>query len=133
MCPKYVSASWLPFSAEPARDVILGLSLRWIGKDPRRVTELDQSTEVKESRVVGAAPRLLHVMSHDHDRVIAFQESDEFFNFGGRDRIERGARLIHQHNLRLDGESACDAEPLLLATGKPVCAPLEPVFHLIPE
>ena len=33
-----------------------------------------------------------------------------------RDRVERRSRLVHQDHVRLDGEAASDAEPLLLAT-----------------
>ena len=33
----------------------------------------------------------------------------------GGDRIERGARLVHQDHLGLDGDRARDAEALLLA------------------
>ena len=32
-----------------------------------------------------------------------------------RDRVERRGRLVHQDHVRLDGEAARDAEPLLLA------------------
>ena len=39
---------------------------------------------------------------------------------GRRDRVEGRARLVHQDDLRLDGDRAGDAQPLLLAAGQRV-------------
>ena len=63
----------------------------------------------------------------------AFQLTDEFFHFCRGDRIERGTGLVHQNDLRFDGQSACDAKSLLLAAGKTVAADVQPIFHFIPK
>ncbi len=67
---------------------------------------------------VGDAGRLLHVVRHDHDRVVALQVAHEVFDARRRDRVERRARLVHQDHVGLDREAARDAQPLLLAAGE---------------
>ena len=49
------------------------------------------------------------------------------------DRVERGARLVHQHDVGLDRERAGDAEALLLTTREREAALLELVLHLVPQ
>ena len=51
----------------------------------------------------------------------------------GRDRVERGGRLVHQQHLGLDGERAGDAEPLLLAAREAERALLEAVADVVPQ
>ena len=79
------------------------------------------------------ARRLLHVVGHDDDRVVALQLGHEIFDPTGRDRVQRRARLVHQDDVRLDRERAGDAEPLLLAAGERERALLQLVLHLVPE
>ena len=45
-------------------------------------------------------------MRDNDDGVLRFQSLDQLLNFRGRDRIERGARFIHQQDFRLDSEGA---------------------------
>ena len=47
--------------------------------------------------------------------------------------IERGGGLVHEDHVRLDGERARDAQPLLLAARQAQRAVLQPVLHLVPE
>ena len=50
-----------------------------------------------------------------------------------RDRVERRSRLVHQDHVRLDGETASDAEPLLLAAREAERTFLQPILDLVPE
>jgi hypothetical protein len=69
----------------------------------------------------------------DHDRVLLLQLEHQVLDPAGGDRIERGARLVHQDHVRIDGDAAGDAEPLLLAARHPVGVLVEPVLDLVPE
>ena len=87
----------------------------------------------EEGRGLGNAGRLLHVVCHDDDRVALLQVLDEILDLERGDRVERRARLVHQHDLRLDGERAGNAEALLLAAREAGGWSMEPVFDLIPQ
>ena len=89
--------------------------------------------EAEERRHVGDARGLLHVVGDDHERVVALQLVHQVLDRGGRDRVERGGRLVEQDHLGLDGERARDAEALLLAAGERERAALQPVLDLVPE
>ena len=58
---------------------------------------------------------------------------DQILDLRGRDRIERGARLVHEDDLGLDGDRAGDAQALLLAAGERQRAVVEAVLHLVPQ
>jgi hypothetical protein len=47
--------------------------------------------------------------------------------------IEGGGRLVHEEDVRLDSETARDAEPLLLSAREAERALVEPVLDLVPE
>src|SRR5438445_12024939 len=83
----------------------------------RRI-ELDHLTVEEEACVFRNARGLLHVMRHDDDGVLALELEDEVLDLRGGDGVERGRRLVHQKNLRIDGEGAGDAHALLLAAGE---------------
>ena len=51
----------------------------------------------------------------------------------GGDRVERRARLVHEHDVRLDGERAGDAQPLRLAAGQAQAGLVQPVLDLVPQ
>ena len=46
--------------------------------------------------------------------ILRFELKNQLFDFAGRDRIERGAGLVHQQHFGLDRERARNAQPLLL-------------------
>src|SRR6185369_15305855 len=75
-------------SAETAGDVVLGVFLARLHEEIRRRAELDQVTEIHVGGVVGAARRLLHVVSHDDHRVVALELVDELLDLAGGDRVE---------------------------------------------
>src|SRR5262249_56146644 len=52
---------------------------------------------------------------------------------GGRDRIERRARLVEEDELGLGGDGAGDAEPLLLAAGEAEAVGTELVLDFAPQ
>src|SRR5918999_1377730 len=70
-------------SSEPARDVVLGALVGGVGEDLRRLVVLDEDPAAPRSLVrdpdaeegghVRDARGLLHVVRHDHDRVLALQ------------------------------------------------------------
>ncbi len=74
--------------------------------------------DMEEGSHVRDACRLLHVVRHDHDRVVVLQFVHEILDTGRRDRVEGRARLVHQEHVRFDGQRARDAESLLLPAGE---------------
>ena len=65
--------------------------------------------EEEERRAVGNSGRLLHVVRHDHDRVLLLKLDRELLDPPGRDRVKRRGRLVHEEDLGLHGERAGDA------------------------
>ena len=113
-------------------------------EDSPRLADLDQHAvrvgvdvlgrlDAEERRAIGHARRLLHVVRHDHDRVVALELVDELLDAPARDRVERRGRLVHQQHLGLDGQAARDAEALLLAAREPPRVAAEPILDLVPE
>ncbi len=76
---------------------------------------------------------LLHVVGDDDDRVVELDLLHQLLDPGGRDRVERRARLVHQDHLGLDGDAAGDAQPLLLPARQPHRRLLETVLDLVPQ
>src|SRR5436853_2287465 len=93
-------------SPEATGDVILGLLFLRRGEDLLGGAELDQPPEVHERGVVRNPGGLLHAVGHDHDRVLLTELVDQCLDFGGGDRVERGAGLVHEDDLGRDGEGA---------------------------
>ena len=89
--------------------------------------------QVEEAGVLRDPGGLLHVVGDDDDRVVGLQLVDQVLDRGGRDRVERGAGLVHEQHLRLDGDRAGDAQPLLLTAGEAGAGLVEPVLDLVPE
>ena len=50
-----------------------------------------------------------------------------------RDRVQRRARLVHEHHLGLHGQRAGDAKPLRLPAGEPERRLVETILHLVPQ
>src|SRR6266481_6960092 len=120
-------------SAEPAGDVVLRASIARRGEYLAGVVELDQLTEIHERGLVGDARGLLHVMGDDRDRIVLGQFLDQFLDLGGRNRVERRARLVEQDYFGPHGDGAGDAKPLLLAAGQAETACVELVLDLVPQ
>src|SRR4029077_18328783 len=60
-------------SPETAGDVVLGQFLLGIGEDPVSRPHLDQIAEMEIPGALRYARRLLHVVGHDHDRIVGAQ------------------------------------------------------------
>ena len=67
-----------------------------------------------ERRQVRYPGRLLHVVCHDHDGELGAQLPDQLFDAQRGNRVQGGAGLVHQQDVRLHGQCAGDAQPLLL-------------------
>ena len=87
----------------------------------------------QEGGAVGDARGLLHVVGDDDDRVVALHLHHQVLDLPGRDRVERGAGLVHQDHVGLDGDAAGDAEALLLTARHAEGVRVEPVLDLVPE
>src|SRR5437016_14111337 len=67
-------------SAETTRNIVLGALLGRAGEDFPRGPIFDQLAEIKESRMIRNPSRLLHIMGHDHNRIILLQFKDEILD-----------------------------------------------------
>jgi hypothetical protein len=61
-------------------DVIFGLFLVGLSENFLGGTEFNHIPLVKERRVIRDARRLLHIMSHDRNRVVLLQLANEIFD-----------------------------------------------------
>src|SRR5215475_763297 len=120
-------------SAKAAGDVILRASVARRREHLAGGIELNELAEIHEGREVGHAGGLLHVVGHDHDRVVDLELVDELLDLCGRDRVERRARLVEQDHLGLHRHRAGDAETLLLATRQAQTIGRELVLDFLPE
>ena len=102
-----------PALAEPARNILLRLLVPGRGKDLLGRAEFQQLAEEHEPRVIGYTGRLLHVVGDDEDRVIPLQLDHQLLNAHRRNRVEGGAGLVEEDDLRLYGKEPRYAEPLL--------------------
>src|SRR5688572_997225 len=108
VCLSASSSSWKcrcmgvsPALAEPAGDVVLRSLVAGVREQPPRDPELDELAQQQEAGVVGDPGGLLHVVGHDHDGVAVLELQHELLDLGGGDRIEGGARLVHQQHVGL--------------------------------
>src|SRR4051794_24206547 len=140
--PVYWTRSGPP-SAEPAGDIVLrplvgrrredlvgGVVLH---EQARAGVALGVDLGGEERRAIADPGGLLHVVGDDEDRVLALELLHQVLDAGGGDGIEGRARLVHEHDLGLDGDGPGDAEPLLLATGQPHGRLAQTVLDLVPQ
>src|SRR2546425_2161463 len=119
--------------SEPPGDVTFCQRLFGSLEELSRRADLDDMTQVHEGGRLRDASGLLHVVRHDDHGIVLFQVKDEVLDLRGCDRVEGGARLVHEDDVRLDRERAREAEALLLATRETRAALVERVLDLIPE
>src|SRR3569623_647486 len=129
-------------SAKAAGDVVLGPGIARVREDLCGHVILDELAVAlarvvelrgEERGAVARACRLLHVVRHDHDRVLLLELAHQLLDPRGRDRIERAARLVHQHDLGLDRDRAGDAQALLLAARHAERRAREAILDLVPQ
>src|SRR5262249_20684376 len=88
--------------------------------------------DVKEAGLIGDALRLLQVVGDDRDRIALFEFDHQLFNSPRSDRIEGGARLIHQEHLGIRRHGSSDAKTLLLPAGQRQTAVFQLILDLVP-
>jgi len=76
--------------------------------------------------------RLLHIVGHDDDSIFAAQVVDQFFDTRRCNGIKRGAGFVHQDDFGINGNSAGDAQTLLLPAGKRGAAVAQAILYLAP-
>src|SRR5258708_10997597 len=133
VCSAIVLLHSLAASSEAASDIGLCALVPRRGENRFRRAELDQLAQIHEGGEVRDARRLLHVVGDDDDRILLFQLVDQLLDLGGRDRIERRARLVEQDNFGLHRHGAGDAEPLLLAARQAEADGRELGLYLFPK
>ena len=89
--------------------------------------------QVEERGLVGDAGCLLHVVGDDDHGEPLLELADEVLDGEGGDGVERGAGLIHEEHLGLNGNGTGDAQTLLLAAGQRRAGAVQAVFHLVPQ
>src|SRR5215813_9178119 len=101
----------VPGLAELAADVLLRVEMLRIFEDLPGAAEFDEVSgpaslsrvDVQECGLVGDTLRLLKVVRDDRNREAFLQFPHQLLDFPRRDRIECGARLVHQQHLGLGG------------------------------
>src|SRR5262249_34215786 len=102
---------------EPTREEVLGPLFARVGEDLLGLVILDQTPEPdpllvhlsgEEGRLMAHPSRLLHVVRDDHDRVVRGQLVHQVLDLRCRDRVEGGARLIHEDHLGSHRDRAGD-------------------------
>src|SRR3954469_12148095 len=119
--------------AELAGDVLLRAGVARRREDLLRRRVLDELAHEHERGRVRDPRGLLHVVRDDHDRVALLERLDEVLDLERGDRVERGARLVHEDHVRLDGDRPGDAQALLLTARQPDPRPAEAVLDLLPQ
>src|SRR5208337_2792802 len=115
-----------PELAEVAADVFLCQLLLRRLKDLFGLANFDEiagpaalrNFDREECRDIRHAARLLHVVCDEGDRVVMLEFEHKLFDAPSCDWIQRRARLIRQKHRRLSGDSAGDAQTLLLPARK---------------
>src|SRR5712692_6488130 len=120
-------------SPEAAGDIVLRATIARSREHIAGGVEFNELAEIHEGGEVGDPRRLLHVVRHDHDRVVLLELVDQLLDLSGRDRVERRAGLVEQDHLRPHRHRAGDAQPLLLAAGEAQAVDGELVLHLVPQ
>ena len=72
-------------------------------------------------------------MRDDDNGALLLQTNQKILDFGGGDRIERGAGLIEEENFRIHRKGAGNTQTLLLAAGECVGRLMKFVFDFFPQ
>ena len=72
---------------------------------------------LQDDDLVAEQERLVDVVGDEHDRLaeLALQSEQLLLQLGADDRVDGAEWLVHQQDVRVDRESAGDADALLLA------------------
>src|SRR5262249_4597847 len=102
--------------SKPPRDVVLRSLIVGRSEDDLSGSELDKRPQIHEGGEIRDAGRLLHVVRHDDDRIVALELVDQLLDLGSRDGIESRTGLIKQNDLGFYRDGGRDAQALLLPT-----------------
>src|SRR6516225_2308816 len=91
-------------------DIVLGARVAGRGEDHLSWSELDQRPQIHKGSEVRDTSRLLHVVGHDYDRVIALELVDQLLDLGSGDGVEGRTGLIEQNNLGFHRDGARDTQ-----------------------
>ena len=90
-----------------------------MGEEFLRHVHLDDLALVHEHHAVGDLAGKTHLMGdHQHGHAVLGEADHGVEHLLDHFRIERGGRLVEQHDLRVHAERARDRDPLLLAAGQ---------------
>src|SRR5258706_4371371 len=95
-------------STEPSRNVIFSFFLGRVPENDGSLVELDKLPQEEESRIIGDACGLLHVVGDDDDGAAILELKDQILDLGGGNGIERRTRLIQQQYLGIYRQPSCD-------------------------
>jgi hypothetical protein len=74
----------------------------------------EQSPILKHAELVANDPRAWNVVRHHHERgATLFRLDQQLIDLASRDRVEAGARLVHEQNRRIERHRAGEPGPLL--------------------
>src|SRR4029453_11518410 len=74
---------------------------------------------IHEDHAVGGVARKAHLVAHhQHGHAAALELAHDTEHAADKLRVERGGRLVEQHDLGFERERACDRDALLLAAGE---------------
>src|SRR5215210_3761574 len=133
----------LPALADLSGHIRLRARVGGVGEDLLGIVELHHPAgavllvgvqlDREEGRLVGHARGLLHVVRHDHDRVLLLELEHQVLDLAGRDRVQGRAGLVHQDHVGLDRQATRDAEALLLAARHAEGVCLQAILDLVPD
>ncbi|CDN42745.1 hypothetical protein BN871_BW_00170 [Paenibacillus sp. P22] len=125
----------LPASAltESPCNIVFRPRIRRIGEQLLRLFRFHELSIEEEYRAVGNPGRLMHVVRHHDDRILFLELADELLDLERRDRVQSGRSLVHEQHLRLHGQSARDAQPLLLSAREAQRGLAEQILHFLPQ
>ena len=93
----------------------------------------DDLSHIHEHHIVGNAQGLSQGVGDHDDAISLTQFGKKVFDVFARYGVECRGRLVGQDKLGLHGQSASQAQSLLLADGKGRCRAVQAVFHLFPQ
>ena len=103
-------------SDEVGDEVVRGRGEQAVG----RVVLREVTADLEDRDAVAHLHRLVDVVGDEHDRLAQrlLQAQELVLQLRARDRVDRAERLVHQHDRRIGGEGAGDADALALAAGE---------------
>ena len=93
----------------------------------------DQFAHQKEGAPIADTRSLLHIVGHDHHRVVPAQRIHQLLHFHGGSRVQRAGGLVHQKHIGVHSQCPGNAKALLLAARKAQGAFFQAILHFVPQ